>query len=233
MKNGRTRELMAGFNVTEPFLVHCENIPSWLSGSPWHCWPASPVGKASFLSLTFFGPCFSLLGLFSVSFVAPSTLFPFVPRMAPLALCCSLPVTSPWTLHPRPENQLPPLFRWLWPLFCCGMPEHFHLPLDISTWIFLHFILSMSKMQRIKFLRMKCSSFLNLFSHPFIRHYQFFLPNVSLIWLFLLFACCTIIQAFIPSLLSHCCNFCINLNSVSAPLAPCEWVPSPRPSTSC
>lgn len=209
MNNGRTGEFRVGFNL-ELLMASCENVSSRSFCSPWGCWPISPVGDASLLSLTVYSTWFSSLGLFSISFTGP---------LLPLSFfldCCSpvsfSPTTFPWTQHPRPENQHPPQFRWSQPLFRFWTPcRHLQLPQDISSWIILHFTLSMFNMRTIKFFLMKCSSFLNF--HLIHVPCQFFLLNSSSIRSFLSFSCSTIIQAFI-SLSSHQWAFAITFSSV-------------------
>lgn len=165
MNSERTRKFMAGFNLHSHLWyivkIFCLDLPAALDVAD----PSLLLETHRFFPWPFTVSCFPLLGLFSMSFIgSPSTLFPFVARTLPRVLCSSPPATFPWIPHPHAETQLPPWFRWSRSSFRCGAPHHhFQLPLDISSWIFLHFMLIMSKMQISGFLLMTRSSFLTYF----------------------------------------------------------------------
>ena len=148
------------------------------------CWKQIPSFLDPLQDLCFF--FFLSLGLCCLS------LPPFLPSFHFFPGCCPTvslsPNHFPWTQHPHPESQLPPWFRWSWSSFRFWAPHQcFRLPLEISSWIFLHFILSMSKMQTIKFLLMKYTSFCNILFHLLtlsILSSQYFYLTFTVILLF-------------------------------------------------
>lgn len=129
------------------------------------CWKWIPPFLDSLQDLFFF--------FFSTRAILCLSLSPFLPSFHFFLGCCPTvflsPSHFPWAQHLHPESHLPLWFRWSWSSFHFWAPHQcFHQPLDISSWIFLHFILSMSKMQTIKFLLMKYTSFYNILFHPLI-----------------------------------------------------------------